>query len=193
MDLQKLSSLINNGKITPHLAIFLNRAFSFSTSSINSTLWIPLNNYKGGFIKNRIVKNALIKKKLDAITLNKEVIYSSLDLYSSKSDNGYQSWLELIVHEQFHRNEMEKLGWVYWYMRYGVESLRFGYRNAPSEKRAYTIAMGDNSKMETFLKTDLGNEFVAMCQDESLTQEQKNILAEGIALKASNTFVTPKF
>ena len=45
MDLQKLSSLINNGKITPHLAIFLNTAFSFSPSSINSTLWIPLNNY----------------------------------------------------------------------------------------------------------------------------------------------------
>jgi len=183
MDLQKFSSLIHNGKITPHLAIFLNTAFSFSISSINSTVWIPINNYKGGFIKNRIVKNALVKKKLDAITLNREVIYSSIDLYSSKTDDGYKSWLELIVHEQFHRNEIEKLGWVYWYSRYGVETLRYGYRDSPSEKRAYSIAMGDNSKMDKFLNTDLGNEFVSMCQDESLTQEEKNELAAEIALK----------
>ncbi len=182
MDLQLLSTLIQNGKITPHLAIFLNTAFSFSPSSINSTLWIPLNNYKGGFIKNRIVKNALVKKRFDAITLNNEVIYSSIDLYSSKSDNGYKSWIELIVHEQFHRNEIEKLGWVYWYFRYGIESLRFGYRNAPSEKRAYSVSIGQKSKMEIFLNTDLGNEFVSICQNENLTQEQKNDLAKQIAL-----------
>ena len=182
MDLQKLSSLINNGKITPHLAIFLNTAFSFSPSSINSTLWIPLNNYKGGFIKNRMVKNALVKKRFYAITLNREVVYSSSDLYSSKSDKGYKSWIELITHEQFHRHEIEKMGWVYWYFRYGLESLRYGYRNAPSEKRAYEIAMGNNSKMKIFLNTDLGNEFVSVCQNENLTQEQKNDLAKQIAL-----------
>lgn len=182
MDLQLLSTLIYNGKITPHLAIFLNTAFSFSTSSINSTLWISLNNYNKGFIKNSIVKNALVKKRLDAITLNNEVIYSSSDLYSSKPDNGYKSWIELITHEQFHRHEIQKMGWVYWYFRYGVESLRFGYRSAPSEKRAYEIAMGNNSKMENFLNSDLGNEFVSICQNENLTQEQKNDLAQQIAL-----------
>ncbi len=182
MDLQLLSTLIQNGKITPHLAIFLNTAFSFSPSSINSTLWIPLNNYKGGFIKNSIVKNALVKKRFYAITLNREVVYSSSDLYSTKSDKGYKSWLELITHEQFHRHEIQKMGWVYWYFRYGAESLRYGYRNAPSEKRAYEIAMGDNSKMENFLNTDLGNEFVSICQNENLTQEQKNDLAKKIAL-----------
>jgi hypothetical protein len=182
MDLQLLSTLINNGKITPHLAIFLNTAFSFSPSSINSTLWIPLNNYRGGFIKNRIVKNALVKKRLDAITLNRELIYSTSDLYSSKSDKGYKSWIELITHEQFHRHEIEKMGWVYWYFRYGVESLRYGYRNAPSEKRAYEIAMGNNSIMEIFLNTDLGNEFVSVCQNEHLSQEQKNDLVKKIAL-----------
>jgi hypothetical protein len=184
MDLQKFFTLFKNGKITPHLAIFLNTAFSFSPSSINSTLWIPLNNYNGGVIRNRIVKNALVKKRLDAITLNNEVIFSSSDLYSTKSDNGYKSWLELITHEQFHRHEIEKMGWVYWYFRYGVESLRYGYRNAPSEKRAYEIAMGNNSIMETFLNTDLGNEFVSVCQNENLTQEQKNDLAKKIALSA---------
>lgn len=174
-------SLIHTGKITPHLAIFLNTAFGLSKSSINSSIWIPLNNYKGGFIKNRIVKNALVKKGLDAITLNKEVIYSS-DLYIKNEDGGFNSWLELIVHEQFHRNEIEKLGWVYWYARYGIESLRYGYRNAPSEKRAYTIAMGNNSKMEVFLKTELGNEFVSICQNENLTQKEKNEWSEKIAL-----------
>lgn len=193
MDLQKFSTLIKDGKLTPHLSIFLNTAFSFSKTSLNSTHWISLNEYKGGFIKNRIVQNALVKKKLDAITMNREVIYSHLDLYSSDSDNGYKSWLELIVHEQFHRDEIEKLGWVYWYSRYGIESLRFGYRNAPSEKRAYSVAMGDDSKMELFLNTDLGNEFVAVCQDASLSQEQKNKRVEEIALKAMNTFGTPKF
>lgn len=189
MDLQKFSTLIHNGKITPHLAIFLNTAFSFSKSSINSTVWISMNNYRGGFIRNRIVKNALVKKRLEAITLNREVIYSSSDLYSAKSDGGFKSWLELIVHEQFHRNEIEKLGWVYWYSRYGIETLRFGYRNAPSEKRAYSVSMGNNCIMRTFLETDLGNEFVSICQNESLTQYQKNSLVEEIAKKA---FVIPK-
>lgn len=193
MSNQLFSTLILDGKITPHLAIFLNTAFSFSESSINSTNWISLNDYKGGIIKNRIVGNALIKKKLDAITLNREVIYSSSDLYSSKPDDGYNAWIELIVHEQFHRNEIEKLGWVYWYSRYGIESLKFGYRNAPSEKRAYAISLGSNCIMKTFLETDLGKEFVSVCQDESLRQEEKNLLAEKIALNARNTFVTPKF
>jgi hypothetical protein len=184
MDLQKFSTLIHNGKITPHLAIFLNTAFSFSKSSIHSTVWIPLKDYKGGFIKNRIAKNALVKKGLNAITLNREVIYSSLDLYFSNSDNGYKSWMELIVHEQFHRNEIKKMDWVYWYFRYGIEAWRYGYRNSPSEKRAYSISMGHNSNMEVFLKSDLGNEFVSICQDESLNQEQKNRLAREIAFQA---------
>ena len=186
MDLQLLSTLIQNGKITPHLSIFLNKTFSFSKSSIDSTTWITLNNYKGGFIKNSIVKNALVKKRFSAITLNKEVIYSSSDLYSTKSDNGYKSWLELITHEQFHRHEIQKMGWLYWYFRYGIEALRYGYRNAPSEKRAYEIAMGDNSKMKFFLNTDLGNEFIAICQNENFTQEQKNKLAQEIALSLLN-------
>lgn len=183
MDSKEFSTLISYGKITPHLAIFLNTAFSFSKSSINSTIWIPLNNYKGGIIKNSIVKNALLKKKLDAITLNREVIYSGSDLYSSKIDSGYKSWMELIVHEQFHRNEIEKLGWVYWYSRYGIEVMRFGYRDSPSEKRAYSVSMGNNSQMEVFFDTDLGNEFVAICQNISLAQNEKNLLAKKMALK----------
>lgn len=166
------------------MVIFLKTAFSFSPTSIISTNWIVREQFKRGFLKKWLVKNALIKKGLDAITLNREVIYSSSDLYSSDTDQGYNSWLELIVHEHFHRNEIEKLGWVYWYVRYGIESLRFGYRNAPSEKRAYAVAIGKGSVMEVFLKTDLGNEFIAICKNQNLAQEIKNDLIERIAMNA---------
>lgn len=174
MDDQLFSTLINNGKITPHLELFLKTAFSFSSASVQSATWISRGNYKGSFIKKRMVKNALVKKGLDAITLNREIIYSGEDLYSSKEDGGYKAWLELIVHEQFHRNEIEKLGWVYWYFRYGYESLRYGYRNAPSEKRAYAVAMGDHCIMEKFLESDLGQEFIEVCKSEKLSLDEKS-------------------
>ena len=182
MDTKIFSSLIVNEKITPHLELFLNKAFSFSSSSVQTTKWIAREKYRGGLIKKGLVKNALVKNGLDAITLNREVIYSGEEVYAHKEEDEFAAWLELIVHEQFHRNEIEKLGWVFWYFRYGIESLRKGYRNAPSEKRAYAVAMGDHCIMENFLKSDSGREFISVCKDEYLSQEEKNRMIERITV-----------
>jgi hypothetical protein len=122
--------LTAEGRLSNNVINFLVENLNYDRSVLQSSRWKPL---KYGFIPPRF----------DAIVIYKTVFYRPNIL-----NNDLLFWLELIAHEEWHRQEIGNhfLKALFWYIGYGLEYLRVKmcYHAVKHEIRAYERGFGSD-------------------------------------------------
>jgi len=106
------------GRLTPELIAFLHEHLGYSIKTLEKTVYRQIRFHK------------------NAITLYKNVFFDAKCFTKSE-----EQWLLLIVHEQFHREEIgnnifRAMGWYLGYL-WGFARSGFSYMKNPYEVRAY--------------------------------------------------------
>jgi hypothetical protein len=114
------------GLLKPAVQGLLAAAFGFDRRSLARTRWRPLS-------PTKVLSRWLDHRGFAAITLGRHVYYVPRRVASCSLTD----WLVLVVHEQTHRQQQVRHGMLGFYLRYGLNHLRYGYRANPFEVEAY--------------------------------------------------------
>jgi|GEM_PF-4376075 len=120
--------LTPDGRLSIEVINFLVENLNYDRSILLSSRWKP-------------IKYSFLPHRFDAIVIYKTVYYRPKIL-----NNDLLFWLELIAHEEWHRQEVGNhfLKALFWYIGYGLEYLRvrMRYHAVKHEIRAYQRGFG---------------------------------------------------
>lgn len=120
-----------DGRLSDPVINFLVEHLNYKRSILLATRWKP-------------IKTNFLSGRFDAIVIYKTVYYRPKIL-----NNDLLFWLELIAHEEWHRQEVGNQFFtaLIWYIGYGLEYLRVGmrYSSMKHEIRAYQRGFGYES------------------------------------------------
>lgn len=141
------------GRLAPPVVALLHQALKYRVEPLRQTRWRPVRR---------------VPRDMNAITIYRNVYYSE----KRARDWRFADWFHLIVHEQFHREEIgdELPGALRWYAAYAAGWARagFSYRENPFEARAYAAGCSSQS-LAAELVAFRNGEALRLLRDDRLT------------------------
>lgn len=162
------------GKVTSPMVTLLYAAYGYSISSLENTTWIPYTDPRAGFWDDIVG----IPESTSASVRGKTVIH---DDDQNRSDG---AWLSLIIHEQSHREDVDEVGNLAFYLGYIIEA-KDGYRNISTEEQAFingSDSRNPNDYADQLLKYDNGS-VLSTLRDSNLSDGEKSSQLESIGSK----------
>ncbi|UPT66854.1 MAG: hypothetical protein M0D57_20890 [Sphingobacteriales bacterium JAD_PAG50586_3] len=170
-----LSMISADGALSLPMVAILNSAFDFSEVSLQHSRWVP---YTTNWITRIPAYFSGIKQgsSIAAMVMGRYIIHNN------NTDRSLNAWFALICHEQSHRSEVGLHGGLWFYIKYLLQSVRYKYRDIPTEVTAYSL-------QEKALQLTYANngEVLNILESKTLTVTEKCDMLRGIGKRFSGS------
>jgi hypothetical protein len=169
-----LSMIDAKGRLTPAMMALLNAAFDFSVQSLGRSVWMPYN-------RNALVRVVAFFSKIKEGSTIAAMVMGRYVIHNNSTKRSAEDWLALICHEESHRSEVGLRGGLVFYLKYIVQSVKYKYRDIPTEVTAYAL-----QEKALALAYQNKGEVIALLNNDTVSTEEKcaKLVAIGKAFRA---------
>lgn len=174
-----ISMIDAKGKLTQPMVALLNAAFDFSVQSLRRSVWIPYNS-------NALVRVVAFFSKIKEGSTIAAMVMGRYVIHNNSTKRSAEDWLALICHEESHRSEVDLRGGLVFYLKYIAQSLKYKYRDIPTEVTAYAL-----QEKALALAYQNNREVIALLNSNTYSTEEKcaKLVAIGKVFRAKEIIV----
>jgi hypothetical protein len=156
-----LSMIDAKGRLTPAMVALLNGAFDFSVQSLRRSVWMPYNS-------NALVGVVAFFSKIKEGSTIAAMVMGRYVIHNNSTKRSAEDWMALICHEESHRSEVGLRGGLFFYLKYIAQSLKYKYRDIPTEVTAYAL----QEKALALAHQNKG-EVITLLNNDTISTEEK--------------------